>query len=130
MAYLFIAHDLAVVKHISHRIAVMYLGQIVELAPSNQLFQNPAHPYTKALLAAIPVPDPDHSRTRTILKGEVGNTASNFQGCCFASRCPLAADACHVQEPPLVEIEKGHYAKCFCSGQETGARRQKLWVGL
>lgn len=113
LAYLFIAHDLAVVKHISHRIAVMYLGQIVELARSDDLFQNPSHPYTKALLAAIPVPDPEYPRKRMILKGEIGNIVPDLQGCCFASRCPLAVDTCHVNEPPLVEIEKGHYAKCF-----------------
>ncbi|NLW47227.1 MAG: ABC transporter ATP-binding protein [Firmicutes bacterium] len=118
MAYLFIAHDLAVVKHISHRIAVMYLGQIVELAPSNQLFENPIHPYTKALLAAIPVPNPDQPRQRMILKGEVGNVASGFQGCCFASSCPLVNDTCRIQEPPLVEIGEGHYAKCFLSGED------------
>lgn len=115
MAYLFIAHDLAVVKHISHRIAVMYLGQIVELATSDQLFKNPIHPYTKALLAAIPVPNPDQPRQRVILKGEVGNVAHSFQGCCFAPRCPLVNDTCRIQEPPLIEMEEGHYAKCFLS---------------
>ncbi len=113
MAYLFIAHDLAVVKHISNRIAVMYLGQIVELTRSEQLFQNPAHPYTKALLAAIPVPDPDRPRKKMLLKGEVGVTALNNQGCCFSSRCPSVMDVCLHQEPPLLEIEPEHYAKCF-----------------
>lgn len=113
MGYLFIAHDLAVVKHISERIAVMYLGQIVELAQSEQLFQNPAHPYTKALLAAIPVPDPDQSRKRVILKGEVGASGHNNQGCCFASRCPSVMDICRCQEPLLEEIGQEHYAKCF-----------------
>lgn len=113
MAYLFIAHDLAVVKHISNRIAVMYLGKIMELAQSEQLFENPVHPYTKALLAAIPVPDPDHPRKRMILKGEVGATVQSDQGCCFASRCPSVIDVCHHQEPPIVEIGQGHWVKCF-----------------
>lgn len=113
MAYLFIAHDLAVVKHISQRIAVMYLGQIVELAQSEQLFQNPVHPYTKALLAAIPNPDPDRPRTRMVLKGEISGIGHNDQGCCFASRCPSVTDSCRCQEPPLSEIGKGHYVKCF-----------------
>lgn len=120
MGYLFIAHDLAVVKHISHRIAVMYLGQIVELARSDELFQNPAHPYTEALLAAIPVPDPDYPRRRIVLTGEVG-IAHSSQGCCFAPRCPWVTEHCRLQEPPLVEIRPGHYAKCFLkdSSQKT-----------
>ncbi|MGE5606583.1 MAG: ABC transporter ATP-binding protein [Bacteroidota bacterium] len=111
LAYLFIAHDLAVVKHISHRIAVMYLGQIVELARSDELFQNPAHPYTEALLAAIPVPDPDYPRRRMILTGEAG--ATGHSGCCFAARCPAVTELCRSQEPPLVETGPGHYVKCF-----------------
>ena len=117
MAYLFIAHDLAVVKHISHRIAVMYLGQIVELARSDELFHNPAHPYTEALLAAIPVPDPDYSRRRVVLTGEAGVSGYTSQGCCFAARCPSATEPCRSQEPPLIEIEPGHYVKCFLPGR-------------
>lgn len=113
MGYLFIAHDLAVVKHISHRIAVMYLGQIVELAGSDELFQNPAHPYTEALLAAIPVPDPDYPRRRIVLTGEVGTAPHSSPGCCFAPRCPWVTKQCRLQEPPLVEISPGHYVKCF-----------------
>ncbi len=116
MAYLFIAHDLAVVKHISHRIAVMYLGQIVELARSDELFQNPAHPYTKALLAAIPVPDPDYPRRKMVLAGEAGVAGYSSQGCCFAARCPSVTEFCHSQEPPVIEIGQGHYTKCFFHG--------------
>ncbi len=122
MAYLFIAHDLAVVKHISDRIAVMYLGQIVELAQSQQLFQNPAHPYTRALLAAIPVPDPDHPRKRMILKGEVGTSVDNVLGCCFAQRCPSAKDICYYQEPPMVEIGEEHYTKCILNTEESNQK--------
>ncbi len=122
MAYLFIAHDLAVVKYISHRIAVMYLGQIVELARSDQLFQNPSHPYTKALLAAVPVPDPDHSKQRMLLKGEAGATAHNNPGCCFAGRCPSVMDVCRSQEPPLVEIGPEHYAKCYLENATDACR--------
>lgn len=113
LAYLFIAHDLAVVKHISHRIAVMYLGQIVELARSDELFQNPSHPYTEALLAAIPVPDPDYCRKRVVLAGEAGRTGYSSRGCCFAARCPSVTELCRSQEPPLIEIGPGHYVKCF-----------------
>lgn len=125
MAYLFIAHDLAVVKHISHRIAVMYLGQIVELARSDELFQNPAHPYTEALLAAIPVPDPEYPRSRVVLTGEAGATGYSSQGCCFAARCPWVSELCRSQEPPLVEISPGHYVKCFLKTEES---RQKTEV--
>jgi len=113
MAYLFIAHDLAVVKHISHRIAVMYLGQIVELAPTEELFAHPLHPYTKALLAVIPVPDPDYKRERLILPGEVGDQANSTKGCKFAPRCPRAKVECRHSEPPLVFVNQNHHVKCF-----------------
>jgi oligopeptide/dipeptide ABC transporter ATP-binding protein len=116
MAYLFIAHDLAVVKHISHRIAVMYLGQIVELAPAGELFEHPIHPYTSALLSAIPIPNPELHRQRIVLSGEVDNTLDYSQGCCFASRCPAVMDICHRQEPLLHYSNSEHYAKCFRAG--------------
>jgi oligopeptide/dipeptide ABC transporter ATP-binding protein len=116
MAYLFIAHDLAVVKHISHRIAVMYLGQIVELAPAGELFEHPIHPYTSALLSAIPIPNPELHRQRIVLSGEVDNTLDYSQGCCFASRCPVVMDICHRQEPLLHYSNSEHYAKCFRAG--------------
>jgi oligopeptide/dipeptide ABC transporter ATP-binding protein len=112
MAYLFIAHDLAVVKHISRRVAVMYLGQIVELASTEELFGNPLHPYTKALLSAIPNPDPEQKSQRIILTGEVGNILNLDKGCCFQSRCPVVMDICKRQEPSMYEIN-GHCAKCF-----------------
>jgi oligopeptide/dipeptide ABC transporter ATP-binding protein len=116
MAYLFIAHDLAVVKHISHRIAVMYLGQIVELAPAAELFEHSLHPYTSALLSAIPIPNPEIHRQRIILTGEVDNTLDFSQGCCFASRCPVVMDICRHEEPPTHYNNNEHYAKCFLLG--------------
>lgn len=117
MAYLFIAHDLAVVKHISRRIAVMYLGQIVETAPSDELFEHPAHPYTRALLSAIPVPDPDRKKSRTILTGEIGGLPDSFKGCCFADRCPLVQDECRQSEPEEICVGRGHTAKCLFAGK-------------
>ncbi len=117
MAYLFIAHDLAVVKHISHRIAVMYLGQIVELSPGAELFEKPLHPYTSALLSAIPVPNPDYSRKRIVLTGEIDNTADFSNGCCFAARCPIVMDICRHQEPPAVFHGSEHFVKCFRAGE-------------
>jgi peptide/nickel transport system ATP-binding protein len=113
MTYLFISHDLAVVKHISHRIAVMYLGQIVEYSPADELFGHPVHPYTEALLSAIPVPDPDRPRQRIILQGEVRNTLGAGQACCFASRCPRVMEICKQQEPTVVALNPGHSVKCF-----------------
>ena len=121
IAYLFIAHDLAVVKHVSDRIAVMYLGQIVELAESDQLFQNPAHPYTRALLAAIPIPDPDRVRTPFILKGEISDDADHNRGCNFAPRCPAVMEHCRSQEPPLLKIGPDHFVKCFLAEKRAEA---------
>ncbi len=112
MAYLFIAHDLAVVKHISRRVAVMYLGQIVEFASTIDLFDNPLHPYTQALLSAVPNPDPERKSQRIILTGEVDNILKLTQGCCFQFRCPMVMDVCRQQEPPLRDIA-GHLVKCF-----------------
>jgi oligopeptide/dipeptide ABC transporter ATP-binding protein len=120
MAYLFIAHDLAVVKHVSHRIAVMYLGQIVELAPAAELFDTPLHPYTSALLSAIPLPDPELRKQRIRLNGEVDNTLDFSRGCCFASRCPVVMDICHREEPPTHFASSVHYAKCFRAGDYHG----------
>ena len=116
MAYLFIAHDLSVVKHVSHRIAVMYLGQIVELAPANELFTHPLHPYTTALLSAIPVPDPEIHKQRIILNGEVDNTLDFSQGCGFASRCPVVMDNCRREEPPIYYHNDAHYVRCLRAG--------------
>lgn len=113
IAYLFISHDLAVVKHISNRIAVMYLGQIVEFGLTPELFTNPVHPYTQALLSAILLPDPERKTKRIILKGEVDLLQSSQSGCPFASRCPMAFDTCRSEDPPVKRISETHWVKCF-----------------
>jgi peptide/nickel transport system ATP-binding protein len=112
LSYLFIAHDLAVVEHISHRIAVMYLGEIVELADRVALFRNPLHPYTEALLAAVPVPDPDFKKARVILRGEVPSPIDPPKGCRFHTRCPYVMERCRIEAPRFREITRGHYAAC------------------
>ncbi len=112
LSYLFIAHDLAVVEHISHRVAVMYLGRIVEIADRRQLFANPLHPYTESLLAAVPVPDPDVKKSRRIVQGDVPSPINRPQGCHFHTRCPLAFDRCRIESPPLKEVSLGHSVAC------------------
>lgn len=111
LTYLFITHDLSVVKHLSERIVVMYLGQLVEQAEPEELFQNPAHPYTKALLSAIPVPDPDMKMNRILLKGEITSPVNMGSGCRFMKRCPYATEKC---KEPLTqrEISPGHFVSC------------------
>lgn len=113
LTYLFISHDLSVVRYISDRIAVMYLGEIVEIASVEFLYTNPQHPYTKALLSAVPVPDPNNDLSkRILLKGDLPNPANPPSGCKFHTRCDYAKDICKVQNPEYKEIEKDHWAKC------------------
>lgn len=115
LTYLFIAHDLAVVKQICDRVGVMYLGEIVEIAHSQELYGNPIHPYTKALLSAIPIPDPRKSkeRTRIVLEGEASTDNSFAAGCVFAKRCPYVMEQCKKERPIMKERKKGHFTACF-----------------
>ena len=121
IAYLFVAHDLSVVEHVSDRVAVMYLGRIVELASSADLYRAPRHPYTVSLLSAIPVPDPERRRQRIVLRGEVPSPANPPSGCPFHPRCYMAKDVCAVKEPPLLETRPGHWAACHFTEQVEGA---------
>ncbi|GAB1766766.1 ABC transporter ATP-binding protein [Priestia aryabhattai] len=120
LTYLFIAHDLSMVKHISSRIGVMYLGHLVELTTSSELYQKPLHPYTQALLSAIPIPDPDveDNRKRIVLKGELPSPINPPSGCVFNTRCPLAVAACKTQKPEWQEVEENHFVACHLYNQK------------
>ena len=113
LTYMFITHDLSVVNHFSDDIAVMYLGRLIEKAPSEELFAHPTHPYTQALLSAIPIPSLRNRRERIILKGEITSPIEPPAACRFANRCPHATERCHSAEPPLKEISPGHFVSCF-----------------
>jgi oligopeptide transport system ATP-binding protein len=124
LTYLFIAHDLSMVKHISHRIAVMYLGKVMELTGRSELFDDPLHPYTQSLNSAVPIPVPklERKRRRFILKGDPPSPANPPSGCVFHTRCPLAEEICFTKEPEFREIQPGHHVACHLANDVGGSK--------
>ena len=121
LAYLFVSHDLAVVEHIGHRIAVMYLGRIVELSTRDRIFGQPLHPYTEALMAAAPIADPKARRQRLVIEGDVPSPAAGSPGCHFHTRCPYAEARCRIEDPPLQQVAPGHVVACHLRTPQTVA---------
>ncbi len=119
IAYLFVAHDLSVVKHVSHRVAVMYVGKIVEIAPTHELFATPRHPYTEALLSAVPVPDPRQRASRIVLEGDVADPSDPPPGCAFHPRCRYATEHCRTAVPELQEAAPNHWVRCHHASELT-----------
>lgn len=117
LSYLFISHNLSVVKHISQRVGVMYLGSLVELADKDDLYKKPSHPYTRVLLAAIPIPNPEHIKDLNTIGGELPSNVNTPVGCKFHTRCPHAQPMCVEQEPAMIEIEKNHFVRCHFAGE-------------
>jgi peptide/nickel transport system ATP-binding protein len=112
LTYLFISHDLATARHVCDRIAIMYLGKVIELGPDDKVYDEPLHPYTVGLISAIPVPDPKAKKSEAIPKGEIPSPINPPSGCRFHPRCPKAFDKCSIEEPKLTEISEGHYVAC------------------
>ena len=117
ISYIFISHDLSVVKHISDRVGVMYLGSMMELADKNEIYSNPQHPYTRALIGAIPLPDPTKRKEMKVIQGEIPSNVNIPKGCKFNPRCPFAKDICREQEPATKEVKPNHFVKCHLGGE-------------
>ncbi|WP_292272456.1 ABC transporter ATP-binding protein, partial [Mesorhizobium sp.] len=130
IAFVFISHDLGVVEHIAHRVAVMYLGRIVELAPCGALFANPVHPYSEALIAAAPVPDPTRVRLEAPVEGEVPSPINPPGGCAFHPRCPIAVERCRNELPPLVPMPDGRVVACHVRASVTDIPSQPADAGI